>query len=80
MDATVLEAYALQPALHRKLTAYFAGQKRPGPVRFDLIPSPAVPNRSLYGLWADLGSAPSAEEIDQARREAWANFTISDSP
>jgi hypothetical protein len=80
IDATVLEAYALQPALHRKLTAYFAGQKRPGPVRFDLIPSPAVPNRSLYGLWADLGSAPSAEEIDQARREAWANFTISDSP
>ncbi len=27
--------------------------------------------RSLYGLWRDLGPAPSAEEIDQARRDAW---------
>ena len=32
------------------------------------------PMRSLYGLWADLGPAPTADEIDQARREAWANF------
>ena len=27
------------------------------------------PNRSLLGLCADLGPAPSAEEIDEARRE-----------
>ncbi len=27
--------------------------------------------RSLYGLWRDLGPAPSAEEIDEARRDAW---------
>ena len=40
-------------------------------------PRPA-PRRSLYGLWADLGPAPSAEEIDQARREAWANFPRED--
>jgi hypothetical protein len=32
------------------------------------------PLKSLRGLCADLGPAPSAEEIDQARREAWANF------
>jgi hypothetical protein len=29
------------------------------------------PRRSLWGLCADLGSAPSAEEIDEARRDIW---------
>ncbi len=33
-----------------------------------------TPKRSLYGLCADLGSAPSAEEIDEVRQEMWANF------
>jgi hypothetical protein len=33
-----------------------------------------MPKRSLYGLCADLGSAPSAEDIDEMRQEAWANF------
>jgi len=30
--------------------------------------------RSLLGLLKALGPAPSAEEIDAARREAWASF------
>lgn len=34
-------------------------------------PSPRV---SLLGLVKDLGTAPTAEEIDSVRREAWANF------
>ncbi len=41
----------------------------------------AQPNRPLSswrGLCADLGPAPSAEEIDAARREAWANFPRED--
>jgi hypothetical protein len=29
---------------------------------------------SLWGALKDLGPAPSAEEIDEARREAWASF------
>ena len=33
-----------------------------------------APRESLYGIAAHLGPAPSAEEIDQERREAWANF------
>ena len=37
-----------------------------------------APRRSIYGLWRDLGPAPSAEEIDQARREAWASFPRED--
>jgi len=36
------------------------------------------PKRSLLGLWADLGPAPSAEEIDEARREMWGNFPRED--
>jgi len=33
---------------------------------------------SLYGLWAGMGTAPSAEEIDEARREMWKNFPRED--
>jgi hypothetical protein len=35
------------------------------------------PRKSLWGLWADLGPAPSTEEIDEARREAWGNLIAS---
>jgi hypothetical protein len=42
-------------------------------------PTPAKkPHRSLWGALAHLGPAPSAEEIDEARREAWANFPRED--
>jgi hypothetical protein len=37
-----------------------------------------APKRSLLGLLADLGPAPSAEDIDEARREMWANFPRDD--
>lgn len=30
--------------------------------------------RSVYGICADLGPAPSAEEIDETRREVFENF------
>lgn len=33
---------------------------------------------SPLGALKDLGAAPSAEEIDEARREAWANFPRGD--
>ena len=35
------------------------------------IPSSRTP---LRGLLADLGPAPSAEEIDEVRREIWASY------
>ena len=35
-------------------------------------------SKSLLGLCADLGPAPSAEEIDAARREAWVSFPRED--
>ncbi len=34
--------------------------------------------RSLRGLWKDLGFDLSEEDIDQARREAWACFPRED--
>lgn len=43
------------------------------------LPAPTSrPRKSLRGLWADLGSAPSAEEIEAIRREEWANFPRED--
>jgi hypothetical protein len=37
-----------------------------------------APRRSLWGLCEDLGTAPSAVEIDQIRQEEWANFPRED--
>jgi hypothetical protein len=37
-----------------------------------------APRESLAGLCADLGQAPSAEAIDEARREAWGGFPRDD--
>ncbi len=36
------------------------------------------PLKSLRGLWKDMDFDLSAEEIDQARREAWGNFPRED--
>ena len=37
-----------------------------------------LPRKSLWGLCADFGIAPSAADIDEARREEWANFPRDD--
>jgi hypothetical protein len=34
--------------------------------------------RSLKGLWADLGTAVSSEDIVEARREMWGGILFSD--
>ena len=39
---------------------------------------PRLPLRSLRGLWKGLNFDISAEEIDEARREAWAGFPRED--
>lgn len=36
------------------------------------------PRKSLLGVLADYGPAPSAEDIDEARREMWGNFPRED--
>ena len=42
-------------------------------------PAPiAQPKCDFYGALAHLGKAPSAEEIDEVRREMWAGFAEGD--
>lgn len=41
----------------------------------ELEPQRRDKDRSLLGLCKDLGPAPSEEDIDEARREAWGGFT-----
>lgn len=40
-------------------------------IEHDLISRRPIRSVSLLGIVKDLGPAPSAEEIDEARREAW---------
>ncbi|NJR61811.1 MAG: hypothetical protein HC769_25075 [Cyanobacteria bacterium CRU_2_1] len=44
----------------------------------ELMTTNPTPRKSLWGLCADLGQAASADEIDQARSEEWANFPRDD--
>lgn len=37
-----------------------------------------TPKRSLWGVCAHLGAAPSAEDINKTRGEVWANFPRED--
>ncbi|MBP0029259.1 hypothetical protein [Roseofilum sp. Guam] len=37
-----------------------------------------IPQRSLWGICSHLGTAPSAEDIDNARVEAWSCFPRED--
>jgi hypothetical protein len=41
-------------------------------------PAATTMPRSFLGLCEDLGPAPSAEEIDEARREMWGGFPSDD--
>lgn len=43
-------------------------------IEHELASIAKTPKRSLLGICADLGPAPSAETIDEARREMWRNF------
>jgi hypothetical protein len=44
----------------------------------ELIDEIPAPRQSLWGLCADLGKAPSADEIDAAHVEEWATFARED--
>lgn len=44
----------------------------------ELVSNKITPRKSLWGLCADLGNAPTAAEIDEARRDEWANFPRED--
>ncbi len=66
-------ALQLPRAERARLASWLAATVDSGPN----APAPS-PARSLYGLWADLGAAPSAADIDEARRELWQDFPRED--
>ncbi len=43
-------------------------------IESELAGAAKTPKQSLLGICADLGPAPSAETVDEARREMWRNF------
>ena len=47
-------------------------------VKETITQAPTAPLESLYGTLADLGPGPSAEDIDQTRREMLHNFPRDD--
>lgn len=47
-------------------------------VEKELIPTEIKTRRSLWGICADLGQAPSAEDIDQIRQEIGSGFERED--
>jgi hypothetical protein len=75
LDQVLSLAQQLSPRDQARLVVRLA------PVIEDALEQPlasSVPRTSLRGRFANLGPAPSAEEIDEARREAWANFPRED--
>ena len=44
----------------------------------EVTPASSFVTHPLFGLCADLGPAPSADDIDEARREMWASFPRDD--
>lgn len=47
-------------------------------IQRELVSNQITPCKSLWGICADLGQAPSADEIDEASWEEWANFPRED--
>lgn len=73
LDTVIDQALQLSPVDRVRLIQRVATL-----LEHDLTVARPGPLRSFRGILADLGPAPSAEEIDEARREAWANFPRDD--
>jgi len=69
LDVTLMLSPLDKVRLVEQLMVTLEDELRPGRKR-------KKPRRSLYGLWSDVRI--SAEEIDEARRELWANFPRED--
>ena len=71
LDQVLALAEQLRPADQVRLVARLAAQVEAIAQQVEALPL-AAQRKPLRGLLADLGPAPSAEEIDQVRREMWA--------
>jgi hypothetical protein len=66
-----------QLRLVARLTDALANQQAV-PIQPEAKKGQEQPKFTIRGLLADLGPAPSAEDIDEVRREMWANFPRDD--
>lgn len=73
LEAAIEQALSLSPLDKVRLV-----ERVMGTLKQDLSTFQPEPRLSLYGICADLGPAPSAEDIDEVRREVWANFPRED--
>jgi hypothetical protein len=73
LDQVLAMARQLPPADQARLVARLAPvvERVLDQTEARAVPSSRPPTR---GLLADLGPAPSAEEIDEVRREIWAGY------
>ena len=67
-------ARRLRPVDQARLVARLAPAMERLVEQIDHAPA-EQPRLPLRGLLADLGPAPSAEEIDEVQREMWASFS-----
>jgi len=72
-EQVVTMARRLRPADQARLVARLAPTMERLAEQMDHA-STKQPRPPLRGLLADLGPAPSAEEIDEVQREMWASF------
>jgi hypothetical protein len=70
--ASALKARADAEGLSTALYASRVIEKTVAPA--DVKEFPPSPLETGYGMWAKYGPAPSAEEIDENRREMFRNF------
>lgn len=73
LDAVLDQARKLSPLDKLRLIERVAADLEKH-LETELEPHRMSKDRSLLGLCKDLGPAPSEEDIDEARREAWAGF------
>ena len=79
LDVVLSLARRLRPSDQVQLATRLAPE--PKTVMEQLEATPVIPrsrSESIYGILADLGPAPSAEDIDEVRREMWASLTHED--
>lgn len=73
LEEVIAQAKQLSPRDKARLIEHLAQS-----IESELAPVRPAPRKSLFGLCRDLGPAPSAEEIDEARSQEWASFPRED--
>ena len=74
IDEIRVAAHQLTPKEKAQLISELAADLAQSPT----VPPHPTPGRPFRGILAHLGKAPSAEEIDEVRREMWAGFAEGD--